>query len=165
MLPVRPKSENRIYIPRVNYFLLTFFSIDNAVRFTMEWLSKIVDIIKIPIKYFWIIFLISLFLLFFPDSWLDYFKLLELRNSYHLYISLAFIVTLSLLSVESTLFIYRKLKTRFSLKTYKKNLLNNLTKLDPQEKSVIREFFLQNQNTLRLPYDEPIVSGLIKKTY
>jgi len=129
----------------------------------MEWLSKIVDIIKIPIKYFWMIFLMSLFLISLPDSWLNNIKLLDFRNSYHLYISLALIITLCLITVESSLFIYRKIKSNFSLKNYKKNLLTNLTRLDPQEQSVLREFFLQNQNTLRLPYDEPIVAGLIKK--
>lgn len=129
----------------------------------MEWLSKIVDIIKIPTKYFWIILIISLICLFLPDSWLNNFKLLELRNAYHLYISLAFIITFSIVTVESTLFIYKKIKSNCILKNYKKNLLNNLSRLDPQEQSVLREFFLQNQNTLRLPYDEPIVSGLIKK--
>jgi len=129
----------------------------------MEWLSKIVDIIKIPIKYFWMIFLMSLFLISLPDSWLNNIKLLDFRNTYHLYISLALIITLCLITVESSLFIYRKIKSNFSLKNYKKNLLTNLTRLDPQEQSVLREFFLQNQNTLRLPYDEPIVAGLIKK--
>jgi len=129
----------------------------------MEWLSKIVDIIKIPTKYFWIILLISLILLFIPDSWLNNFKLLELRNAYHLYISLAFIITFSIVTVESTIFVYKKIKLNFSLKNYKKNLLYNISRLDPKEQSVLREFFLQNQNTLRLPYDEPIVAGLIKK--
>lgn len=35
--------------------------------------------------------------------------------------------------------------------------------LDPEEKSVLREFFLQQANTLEMPVSDPAVSGLIHK--
>ncbi|WP_305814118.1 super-infection exclusion protein B [Photobacterium leiognathi] len=43
----------------------------------------------------------------------------------------------------------------------KRLLLDRLEKLDPREKSVLREYYLQGQNTIKLPMDHPVVAGLI----
>lgn len=38
-----------------------------------------------------------------------------------------------------------------------------LQQLDSQEKSVLREFYLQGQKTIRMPVDQPVVAGLVRK--
>lgn len=38
-----------------------------------------------------------------------------------------------------------------------------LTELDPQEKAVLREFTIQDQNSIEMPCDDTVVSGLIDK--
>lgn len=36
--------------------------------------------------------------------------------------------------------------------------------LDPQEKAVIREFFIRGQTSIEMPIDDPVVNGLISKS-
>jgi len=42
-------------------------------------------------------------------------------------------------------------------------LMRVLGSLDPSEKAVLREFFIQSRNTIRAPIDDPIVAGLSSK--
>jgi hypothetical protein len=56
-----------------------------------------------------------------------------------------------------------KYSKKKNVKLFRKEILSNLSKLDSKEKSVLREFYLQNQNTLQLPFDQPIVAGLLRK--
>jgi len=60
-------------------------------------------------------------------------------------------------------FSIKKIKKKSGYKKYREKVIENLSSLDPYEKAVLREFFIQAKNTLRLPYDHPIISGLIKK--
>ena len=46
---------------------------------------------------------------------------------------------------------------------YNKQILKSINKLDPNEKAVLREFYIQNKNSLDLPYDDSTVRNLINK--
>ena len=46
---------------------------------------------------------------------------------------------------------------------YKKVIIESVNTLDPHEKAVLREFYIQGQDTLKIPMDNPTVSGLINK--
>jgi hypothetical protein len=45
----------------------------------------------------------------------------------------------------------------------KKEFQDVLKQLDTKEKAVLREFALQGQNSISVPYDDTVVSGLIDK--
>jgi hypothetical protein len=45
----------------------------------------------------------------------------------------------------------------------RRSVIAEIKKLDPKEKAVLREYFIQCQNTILLPVDHPVVSGLIEK--
>lgn len=129
----------------------------------MEWITKIFEALKLPLKYIWLFSIISAFLLFSSIDLLKYFSLLDFRDDFRFYISLIFIVSTSLLIIEGVTFSIKKIRKKSGYKKYREKVIENLYSLDPYEKAVLREFFIQAKNTLRLPYDHPIISGLIKK--
>lgn len=129
----------------------------------MEWITKIFEALKLPLKYIWLFSIISAFLLFSSKDLLKYFSLLDFRDDFRFYISLTFIVSTSLLIIEGVSFSIKKIRKIFGYKKYREKVIENLSSLDPYEKAVLREFFIQAKNTLKLPYDHPIISNLIKK--
>ena len=81
-----------------------------------------------------------------------------------MYISIAFIGSISILLINFFIKIVNYFKQRYLTKKLKKLLLENLVKLDPHEKAVIREFYIQGRNTIELPIDNQVVAGLTKKS-
>jgi Super-infection exclusion protein B len=57
----------------------------------------------------------------------------------------------------------KKLYFEYRFSKSKRELANSLKILDPQEKAVIREFFIRQQSSVSMPYDDPVITGLIDK--
>ncbi len=51
----------------------------------------------------------------------------------------------------------------FKARTRRRDVIKAVKQLDPDEKSVLREFYIQQANTLEMPVEDVVVSGLIKK--
>lgn len=125
--------------------------------------AKFIDILKAPRKIFGIAFIFSSFLLFAQAEWLEFLGLNPLIQAYRPFISIAFLVSLSGLLVElcvamhGNYCIYNKYSNNLN------DMLKTLNSLDQKEISVLREFFIQKQNTISLPLNDPIVAGLITK--
>ena len=66
-----------------------------------------------------------------------------------------------ILVIEFTVWVSKKIKQihlRLKLTQSAKKYLKNL---DPAEQSALREFYIQQQNTITLPMDHPVVAGLL----
>lgn len=56
-----------------------------------------------------------------------------------------------------------KLKPAVRDTARRKDIVRAVKRLDPDEQSVLREFYLQGANTLEMPVEDMVVAGLIKK--
>lgn len=151
----------------------------------LEQIDKLFTYIKLPIKYFWVLGIFAAFILFLPKDFIKTIGLDYFSNKYKAWLAILFILSISKVIVELGHLIWQNYANkRLSLKReaelnearankeaeLKKNkeakieaLVESLYGLDPKEKSVLREFYLQNCNTLKLPYDNATISGLINR--
>lgn len=127
----------------------------------MEWISKVIEAAKLPTKFIVVIFLVSSALLFLSEDTLSSLKLDDFAKKFGLYIGITSLASGALLTIEFVSYIWNRIANEVSSRKFKKSSLERLDKLDSSEKSVLREFYLQGQNTLKLPMDHPVVAGLI----
>ena len=134
----------------------------------MEWTSKILEILKLPTKFIIAIFIISFFLLFSPDTLLSKLHLKEFTNKYSFYLGISLLSSFVLIFIEVSIYIWNffiNLWNFFKRKKHKseqkEKILNRLNSLDPFEQSVLREFFMQGKRTIKLPIDNPTITGLL----
>jgi Super-infection exclusion protein B len=128
-----------------------------------EWLSKAIEALKLPLRYVWAIVIASGLLLFLPQNTLKRLHAEKFVQDFGSYIGLAFLVFGTVLVIQLVSALYSKIRAWMARNKRLSNALEELFHLDPSEKSVLREFFIQNQNTLQLPVDQATVSGLITK--
>lgn len=128
-----------------------------------EWLAKIVEFLKLPIRYFWVLLIVSGLGLFLPSDWLKTFGTQKLAEEYRPWLGTAFLVSFAVLaitSVETTV-------THIRRKWHKRRLIveskEAIRHLGPKEKAILREFFIQEQDAIQLPIDQAMVAGLITK--
>ncbi|MCK5607444.1 superinfection exclusion B family protein [Candidatus Pacearchaeota archaeon] len=127
----------------------------------MEWISKIIEAAKLPTKFILSIFLVAVALLFLPQELLSNLHLKEFIDKYGLYIGITALGSGTLLFMEILIHIWKTAQNKINHRKIKKAAFERVQKLDSAEKAVLREFFLQGQNTIKLPMDHPIVAGLL----
>jgi len=127
----------------------------------LEWISKIIEIAKLPTKFILSIFAVSVVLLFLPKNLLISLYVNEFTDKYGIYIGITALMSGVLLIVEIFTYFYNMLQKRINRKTINKRSLKRIETLDQEEKAVLREFFLRGRNTVKLPKDHPVVEGLL----
>jgi hypothetical protein len=127
----------------------------------MEW-AKVFEILKLPTKFIVPIFLVATGLILLPESALESMRLKEFSDNYGLYFGIASLASGSLLLTEIFTTIWHFVKKLLSKAKYRKKIADRMLQLDASEKSVLREFYLQSQNTIKLPIDHPVVAGLMR---
>ena len=60
-------------------------------------------------------------------------------------------------------FLWVNIRPLHDARREKRRIIFGIRQLDPAEKAVLREFAIFNQNTLELPVEDPVVSGVIQK--
>lgn len=126
-----------------------------------EWFSQIIEISKLPVKVCLFSFLITILLLFLPESLLIKLHLKEFINKYNLYIGITALCSFVLLIIELIIYLWKSRQNSINQDKKKRESLKRIQKLDPAEKAVLREFVLQGQNTIQAPIDNPIITGLL----
>lgn len=129
----------------------------------MEWLSKLLDIGKIPTKIIFWIFLLTGLLLLLPTTWLVALRLDQFLTDYGKYVGICFVGASVLLLIHFFIWILNKSRQSKQKKEYQSAVEEKLNRLDDFEKAVLREFYLQGKNTILLPVDDPTVAGLLQK--
>lgn len=128
----------------------------------MDFFKSFFDFTKLPTKIFLVVSIASGVFIF-SDS--EILKKLHLDkfDKYGGYIGLTFLFSTVLVIVNLIIWIFNKLHFEFKLKKLKAEYNQILAELDPKEKAVLREFAIQSQNSVTMPYDDTVVSGLIDK--
>ncbi|MDP2207695.1 MAG: superinfection exclusion B family protein [Bacteroidota bacterium] len=129
----------------------------------MDWISKFLDISKVPTKIIFWIFLLSGFLLLMPSGWLTTLRLDEFLKDYGKFVGIGFVGSAVLLLVQAFLWLRQKSRQSKQKKEFEESVQTKLMQLDNFEKAVVREFYLQGKNTILLPVDDPTVAGLLQK--
>ncbi|WP_157671915.1 superinfection exclusion B family protein [Desulfuromonas soudanensis] len=130
-----------------------------------DWIEKIVTFIRLPIKYMWVAVVFTCITLFAPDNWLSNLGLTKLKTEYRTWLGSVLIVSASLVFVRIVSIFWSKIVKFCSKRKLKAYLIESLTQLDPSEKSILREFYIQDKKTIQLPMDQATVSGLIQKSF
>ena len=131
-------------------------------EYVMEWLSRIVDLAKIPTRLFAVVVVASGLVLFLPQKAVQRIGVVELRADYTGYLGIAFIVSVSLLAVEVVLWAVRKAQKRARRGAAERAVEDAMLNLDGTEKAVLREFLIAGSKTLRLPLEQAPVASLRK---
>jgi hypothetical protein len=129
----------------------------------VEWLGKVIEALKLPLRYVWAIAIAAAILLFSPPLVLKRLRVEKFIQDFGAYIGIVFLVAAILTAIQLTLLAWKALNGRRRKKRYLEESLHALAHLDPKEKAVMREFYLQNQNTIQLPFDQATVAGLVAK--
>jgi len=127
----------------------------------LEWISKIIEAARLPTKFILCVFAVTVALLFLPQNLLISLHLKEFTDKYGIYIGITALGSGSLLFVEILIYFWNAVQKKVNRRRIYKKALERIKNLDPAEKAVLREFFLQGRNTIKLPMDHPVVAGLL----
>ncbi|MDT0293975.1 super-infection exclusion protein B [Mesonia ostreae] len=125
--------------------------------------SDLIDFGKIPIKIFLLFGIVSGILLFSSAEFLKDLKLSEFENDYGKFFGIVFIVCIAFIGLSILYFIKNKIERKLNYNKNTKYIVNELSCLDPFEQAVIREFTIQQRQTVTMPIDNAIVAGLLNK--
>lgn len=122
-------------------------------------ISTIANALKLPKKAYFLGSFISGILLFSGDSFLKQLSLLEFKQNYTLWIGVAFLLSIGMASIAAGEFLI----TQYKEAKLKREVKAKLKNLDNHEKVILREFYLNQKNTVEMSFEDPTVIGLIKK--
>ena len=105
----------------------------------MEWLSKALELLKLPIRYVWAIVIASGLLLFLPDRILQRVRAEKFVKDFGVYIGLAFVIFAVVLVVHLISAAYTTIRAWMQRNKRLSEALLEMLKLDPSEKSVLRD--------------------------
>ena len=129
----------------------------------MEHLKNLFDLTKLPAKFFFLFAVLSGFILFADNTLLEKIHLDKLNETYGWIVGLVFIASSGLVVVNFIIWLFKYIRTQFKIRKIKNSFKERLKNLDLHEQSVIREFLLNQQTSIEIPIDDPVVSGLLKK--
>ena len=133
----------------------------------VDWFSKLLSFLKLPMRLIGFIAFFSGLLLFLPSSLIETLKLNEFIGLYGKFFGIAF-----LLSITYFLFLflpatYSFFRERYKRKSVEKEFLRNidqtLQELTYPERCLLREFVLQNRHVIECPIEDPEVTSLMNK--
>jgi len=127
----------------------------------MDWLSSALKIVRSPKLVAWVAATCAM-LLYIPSRWFPGNFLESFRAEYGIYVTFALCAAVAMIGIELVSLTWKKRDRNKAFSEEQRKLLDRLSKLDPQEQVILREFFLQDRNTIKLPIESPVVAGLLK---
>jgi hypothetical protein len=128
----------------------------------MDFFKSVFDITKLPTKIFLVLSLISGFFIFANEELIKKFKL-EKFDEFGQYIGAIFLFSSSLVAINFNIWIFNTIATKIRIRKLKKEFSKRLKELDYYERAVLREFYINGKNSLKMPIDDAVVSGLLNK--
>lgn len=125
-----------------------------------KWLEKLFDFKEIPTKFILVVWATSALLLFSPTNLISKLNLADFNSEYGKYFGIAFLVCSAFLLITIFNYIVSSVSQKRKRAKNKLTIINAIYNLDPHEKAILREFGLQNKNSLQLPLDNETVNGL-----
>jgi|LauGreDrversion4_2_1035121.scaffolds.fasta_scaffold10435_1 hypothetical protein len=126
-------------------------------------LEKLFDIKKIPTKFLFVIWLSSGLILFVPNNFLIKLNLSDFLKDYGKYIGIIFLISSTFLMVTLLYYIGSLINRYRMTKKIKDSILNDIKCLNINEKALLREFYINDKQTLQMPLDNDTVVGLVNK--
>lgn len=128
-----------------------------------ELLRSLFNVHKLPFKIVVWVALVSGALLFSPNAFLATVKLESFLEKYGGFVGVTFLASTSLVIINAVSWLGGLISEKARHQTWERNLQDVLTKLDPSEQAVLREFKIQNKHTITLPMDHATIVGLRTK--
>ena len=128
----------------------------------MDFFKSFFDVTKLPTKIFLVVSIVTGVFIFSSVEILEKLQLNKFKE-YGAFVGIAFLFSTVLVIVNFIVWVFNRIHLKYRLYKWKAEIKQILEDLDPQEKAVLREFAIQRQNSIEMPYDDTVVSGLIDK--
>ncbi|SDT55972.1 Superinfection exclusion protein B [Mucilaginibacter mallensis] len=129
----------------------------------MKFLSDLLDLNKITAKTAFLVLIVSVCLLFLPPAFLLKLQIVDFKKDYGKYFGFAFLASAAFLLVAVLNWAQEKINVFFRKRKQATYIIKAIEKMDFQELAVLREFFINAQQSLDMPIDNPVVAGMLNK--
>lgn len=126
-------------------------------------IERIVSILKLPIRFVFIIGVIMGLLLFFPENVVQKLQLTDFKSEYGKYIGPLFLISVVYLTVMISIFLWNKVRVFIATKKFNKSIVGILNSLALPDVYLLREFFLQGKDVIEVPYESTEFTSLYNK--
>jgi hypothetical protein len=127
----------------------------------MEWFGKIGDFLKLPTKYFGLVAIVTGAVLLLPEKILERLHIDKIPPPYGTILGIVFLMSIGLVVVNSLSWMAARFQRYRQISQRREFLRESVNKLDDAERAVLREFFLHGQTTIQLPFDHPVIAGMM----
>lgn len=128
----------------------------------MDYIKSLFDFTKLPTKILFVFFLITGFIIFSNDKYTKIFAF-EKIETYKPLISIVFLISFSILIINFIIYISNLIYQKIRTNKLKKQYLKKINDLDDYEKAILREFYIQGKNSLKMPINDETIAGLLSK--
>ena len=129
-------------------------------------MTEFVDILfrldRLPAKITALVVVIVGTLMFAPDVWLSGLQLEAFREAYGLWFGIVFLVAAGLFTVQLLTYLVGWIQRRMRAAQLEVQTIEAVANLDPNECAVLREFTIQERNTVELLATDPAVMSLVR---
>ena len=105
----------------------------------MDWLSSALKIVRSPKLVAWVAATCAM-LLYIPSRWFPGNFLESFRAEYGIYVTFALCAAVAMIGIELVSLTWKKRDRNKAFSEEQRKLLDRLSKLDPQEQVILREF-------------------------
>ena len=125
-----------------------------------KYFTAIFDLTKLPSLFCLVIALAGTFFFYFPEYVLIQ---IDKKSDVYIYGYLAYVISVIIVFISIIKFLFIKIRFQFRYSSAKKEIRDTILSLNASEKRVLREFYLESQFSLEMPFDDSVVVGLIDK--
>lgn len=125
-----------------------------------KYITAIFDLSKLPSLFCLVIVIAGTFFFYFPE-----YVVIEIdkKADVYIYSYIAYMLSVPIVFISIIIFIFKKIRYQLRYSSAKKEIKETILSLNSSEKRVLREFFIESQFSLQMPFDDSVVLGLIDK--
>lgn len=138
---------------------MSHYDVTKKKRITMD-ISKIIDFIKLPPKYYLAFVIFSGTLLFSPDNFTQKLGMYEFVNQWRPLLGIVFLFFTSLLMVHVIIMVLPLVKILWKRISYKENLKKKIYHLSKPEKKILFDYIEKNTKTQEFQISDGVINGM-----
>lgn len=125
-----------------------------------KYFTAIFDLTKLPSLLCLVIALAGTFFFYFPE-----YVVIEIdkKADVYIYSYIAYMLSIPIVFISIIIFVFKKIRYQLRYSSAKREIRETILSLNSNEKRVLREFFIEPQFSLEMPFDDSVVLGLINK--
>lgn len=124
---------------------------------------KFIDMTKLPIRWWGILVIVGLLVLFSPDEYAAFFGLAEKRNELRPYIGGVTLFSIAVLLVNIATYVWKLRQTAQKRNRIEAVAIRHLDNLSIEEVAILGACYHQNQRTVMLPITSAHAKSLVSK--